>query len=80
MKCLCYTAQKLMFPADLATFTEEVLNGKLHFLCSVKPLADLFNYFFSVGFCLTKGQLKFFIKTKLFRDFSCSAADLSWDK
>ena len=22
------------FPADLVTFTEEVLNGKLHFLCS----------------------------------------------
>ena len=22
-------------PADLATFTEEILNGKLHFLCSV---------------------------------------------
>ena len=23
------------FSADLATFTEEMLNGKLHFLCSV---------------------------------------------
>ena len=22
------------FPADLAAFTEEFLNGKLHFLCS----------------------------------------------
>ena len=22
------------FPADLVTFSEEVLNGKLHFLCS----------------------------------------------
>ena len=22
-------------PADLVTFTEEILNGKLHFLCSV---------------------------------------------
>ena len=28
------TAQK-NFPADLVTFTEEILNGKLHFLCSV---------------------------------------------
>ena len=28
-----YTTQK-MFPADLVTFTEEILNGKLHFLCS----------------------------------------------
>ena len=23
------------FPADLVTFTEEILNGKPHFLCSV---------------------------------------------
>ena len=23
-----------MIPADLVTFTEEILNGKLHFLCS----------------------------------------------
>ena len=22
-------------PADLVTFTEEIINGKLHFLCSV---------------------------------------------
>ena len=25
----------LKFPADLVTFTEEILNGKLHFLCTV---------------------------------------------
>ena len=24
------------FPADLVAFTEEIFNGKLHFLCSVK--------------------------------------------
>ena len=24
------------FPADLVTFTEEIFNGKLHFLCSFK--------------------------------------------
>ena len=24
----------LQFPADLVTLTEEILNGKLHFLCS----------------------------------------------
>ena len=24
----------LQFPADLVTFNEEILNGKLHFLCS----------------------------------------------
>ena len=23
------------FPADLVTFTEEIMNGKLHLLCSV---------------------------------------------
>ena len=26
---------KNKFSADLVTFTEEILNGKLHFLCSV---------------------------------------------
>ena len=41
------TAQKMKFsikdlsskcgPADLVTFNGEILNGKLHFLCSVKP-------------------------------------------
>ena len=25
-------------PADLVRFTEEILNGKLHFLCSVTSL------------------------------------------
>ena len=42
---ISYTAQKMKFsikdffskcdqiPADLVTFTEEILNGKLHFLC-----------------------------------------------
>ena len=33
------TEQKfsIQFPADMLTFTEEILNGKLHFLCSVLP-------------------------------------------
>ena len=26
------------FPADLVTFIEEILNGKLHFLCNVYRL------------------------------------------
>ena len=30
-------------PADLVTFTEEILNGKLHFLCSVSPIKALPN-------------------------------------
>ena len=28
------TAQKMKFPADLVTFTQEILNGKIQFLCS----------------------------------------------
>ena len=31
---MCPNAQ---FPVDLITFTEEILNGKLHVLCSVSP-------------------------------------------
>ena len=34
-KFLTCTAQKIKFSIkDLVTFTEEILNGKLHFLCS----------------------------------------------
>ena len=29
-----HTAQKMKFPADFVTFTEEMLNGKLNFMCS----------------------------------------------
>ena len=50
------TAQKMKFPlkissvkvtntlesADLVTFTVEILNGKLHFLCSVRNVTDIF--------------------------------------
>ena len=28
------------FPADLVTFTVEIFNGKLHFLCSAKTGDD----------------------------------------
>ena len=40
----CLTAQKMKFSikdfltADLVTFTEEILNGSFHFLCSAKHL------------------------------------------
>ena len=34
--CSKYVAiSGLLFPADLVTFTEEILNGKVHLLCSV---------------------------------------------
>ena len=48
----------LQFPADLVTFTEEILNEKLHFLCSdsVHSISSEF------GFCKT---LKLFKKTLL---------------
>ena len=29
------------FPADLITFTEEILSEKLHFLCSEKRFTEL---------------------------------------
>ena len=29
------------FTVDLVTFTEEILNGKLHFLCSVRSLVKV---------------------------------------
>ena len=29
------------FPADLVTFTEKILNGKIHFFCTVIALAKL---------------------------------------
>ena len=32
---MCSVSRSIKFPADLVTFTEEILNGKLHFLCSV---------------------------------------------
>ena len=35
------TAQRMNFPADLVTFSEEILNGKLYFLCSVSFLGRL---------------------------------------
>ena len=27
------------FPADLVTFTEDIYNGKLHFLCSLRSIS-----------------------------------------
>ena len=37
------------FPADLVTFTEEILNGKLHFLCSDKYDLDYLQYYWTTG-------------------------------
>ena len=44
------------FPADLVMFIEEILNGKLHFSCSVSQLiASIFHipfYYFTLWHCL----------------------------
>ena len=34
VSCYCCHHHVDYFPVDLVTFTEEILNGKLHFLCS----------------------------------------------
>ena len=42
IKKLYYTAQKMkFFIKDLVTFTEKILNEKLHFLCSVSTIATI---------------------------------------
>ena len=38
------------FPADLVTFTEETLNGKLHFLCS-ETIQPIQNFLHTRGHC-----------------------------
>ena len=46
----------MKFPADLAIFTEEILSGKLHFLCSVINFTDS-SY---QGFCHHFGEAAFY--------------------
>ena len=40
------------FAADLVTFTEEILNGKLHFLCSATGISKINNSFLRIFFFL----------------------------
>ena len=40
------------FRADLVTFTEEILNGKLHFLCSV----SFFKVFGAAHECVSRNM------------------------
>ena len=35
------------FPADLVTFTEQILNGKLHFLCSDTCYGEMFRIIYN---------------------------------
>ena len=68
------------FPADLVTFTEEILNGKRHFLC-IDSLSWMFDrvilntYLVLVSFLLTKNNLLedyyFFLLGELFASLFC---------
>ena len=64
----------LKFPADLVAFTEEILNGKLHFLFSVSQKANKYddpsichNYFYAINqlllFIFFFSTLSVFIQT-----------------
>ena len=57
--------------ADLGTFTEEILNGKLHFLCSVKAGKWLWK-----KFSLKKLSEFVFITLTLFE--TIDSAKLAW--
>ena len=48
------TVQKTQFPTNLVTFTEEILNGKFHFLCSNRwqHFALLLEYYHSIHKCI----------------------------
>ena len=45
------------FPGDLVTFTEEIYNGKLHFLCSVWTSPDLAAEAKNLSFVICTGHL-----------------------
>ena len=40
-KKIKFSIKDLQFPADLVTFTEEILNGKLHFVCIGRSMYSL---------------------------------------
>ena len=58
------------FPADLVTFTEEILNGKLHFFCAVSKFEILLVKIFSVKqnpnkiLTATIEKIKFYVSMK----------------
>ena len=67
----------LQFPADLITFTEEILNGKLHYLCSVKRIFNkLARFLFRSRFNFTAPsdiiQMKLFCVFLIFSYFNFS--------
>ena len=46
------------FPADLVTFTEEILNGKLHFLYSAPPDINIDNTLYITQGITVEGSLQ----------------------
>ena len=48
------------FPADLVTFTVEILNGKLHFLCRVvlPPFLEMYSFSFFLFFFINNQKYK----------------------
>ena len=49
------------FPANLVTFTGEILSGKLHFLCSVINLLDELNSSFLIAFLTSNSRLEYLL-------------------
>ena len=60
---LCRIATK--FFADLVTFTEEIYNGKLHFLCSALVLLHSWSWYVEIFWCFSKFLLSPQVKQKV---------------
>ena len=59
--------------ADLVTFTEEILNGKLHFLCSVRNLSNIYGKAF-----LAKYLLAFFVDVCHVRKYTSTRCSVKY--
>ena len=55
-KSHCTKSEVFQFPAGLVTLTEEILNGKLNFLCSVSHFSALFSNFSTVSIFSVNSQ------------------------
>ena len=50
---------------DLVTFTEEILNGKFHFLCSGRSQRTKFGLYFTDSVDIVSGALQFKTNSKI---------------
>ena len=64
-----YVNHSFQFPANLVTFTEEILNGKLHFLCSVMQGLQLSEIEFLITDFFFNNATKSAIRQKLIITF-----------